>query len=102
MLTKMDYEALFWDCGFLYEYLLDGKINRYAYVQIPSKIPGCIVSPKGIYECLQSEDSQIERAKEIFPEIFAKNSHCLAIEMNIYPNHSSYRNVKKELRIISL
>lgn len=101
-LAKMDCEAMFWDCGFLHEYLPNGKINRYAYVQIPSKIPDCLISPKGSYSCLQSKESQIERTKKIFPKIFLKNSHCLAIEMDIHSNYSSYRNVRKELRVISL
>jgi len=93
-------EPMFWDCGYLHKHQPGEIVKRYAYVQIREKIPNCVVGPAGLYQCVQAKTSQIERVTEIFPEIIHPNKSFLAIEMNIFADNSSYREARKELRVI--
>jgi hypothetical protein len=71
-----------------------------------AKTPGVVKSikiiPAGIYHCRQSEDTEIERAYEIFDKHLAGNKYFLAIESEIFTGKHKINNPLKELRVINL
>lgn len=93
--------GLFYDCGYLS--IFENKIvSKYVYVQIEQPIAGCYTAPAGTYKALQSDDSMIQETLSIFPEYKKSTTALLVIEMDIFPNKSSYRDIRKELRVIEI
>jgi len=101
-LKDVSYETMFWDFGYLHIHCPGEAVKRYAYVQIREKMPNCVVSPAGLYQCVQAKTSQIEKVAEIFPEMIHSNKPFLAIEMNIFADNRSYQEARKELRVMAL
>jgi len=99
-LKNIPCEPMFWDCGYLQQHHPGKAVKRYAYVQLREEIPNGIVSPAGLYHCIQSEASQIEQVTEIFPELIGSKQPLLAIEMNIFGDKSSHQETRKELRVM--
>ena len=95
-------DAMFWDTGKFYEYLPNGNISRFAYVQVPDPCQNSILSPAGIYYCRQDSVEQIHQAELYFPNLLNKKSHAYVFEMDIFPNNSSHLNGIKEIRVIDL
>ena len=61
------------------------EIKRYLFMELPYKVPemkNVKVVPAGEYHCIQvmNEASQLERAPQLFPEIFEATKNVIAIE----------------------
>lgn len=98
-LTEEDFGEII-EYGFLYEYI--GKeIKRYIFIEVIHYLPDLAefmkIAPKGTYACKQFQDSQIEKAQEIFGK-----ERILAIEIEIFSESYKIGENSKELRVIEI
>lgn len=92
----------FYEWGVLYEYSLS-NIKRYIFMEImptTSNHENIKIIPGGNYMCTFVQDDQIEKAPELFPELFKEREYILAIETEVFVDHHQENQPTSELRIL--
>jgi len=89
--------------GILCEHSPAGRAY-YAFVEVPKRMAGrgIKVIPGGTYVCRQSEDTQIEEARDIFGAYLTDKDSYLAIETDIFTGKQKINKPLNELRVIGL
>lgn len=99
--TKDNIE-LFYEWGILYEYF-PNEIKRYIFMEVmPTTIHHENIKriPSGDYMCTFAQGNQIERAPELFPELFKNKDYVLAIETEVFVDNFQENQPTNELRIL--
>ena len=91
-----DYGLL--EYGFLCRHSPSGT-EDHVFAEVPESFGNAKIFPGGKYFCIQSEESQLENAAEIFREQLTGNSF-LAIETDIYTGRFKINKPVNELRVI--
>ena len=89
--------------GFLCEHSPSGT-SYYAFIEVPkqSATQDIKIIPAGTYFCRQDEDSQIEKAHEIFKENLVGADSYVVIEIEIETSKPKISKPLNELRVIGL
>jgi DNA-binding transcriptional MerR regulator len=96
-----DYYARLPECGFLCVFS-PGKTERFIFIELPKRKAKANIKtiPVGTYFCMQSEDSQIEKAPQIFNEYLQGKDSFLIIETEIFARKYEINKPLNELRLI--
>lgn len=90
------------ELGILYVYRANGGVERFLFIEILSlpkgKAKETIVLPAGEYQVRHVNESQIETAPELFPELFQKGLDLVVIESELLTGEYSTAHPLYELR----